>query len=122
MAWYIAESRDRVLRLPSRVSHGVRCEGYETPVAGQVYMHLVELAAEETARLRHRVEDGKTREQLALYGEERWYISKNGKCRWPGTRLHSTAKKDAAGKWQPVPIDEETARRLLQSAGSREEA
>jgi hypothetical protein len=113
MPWYIAESRDRVIRFPNRVSNGVECEGYETPVAGQVYMHVVELSPEDVARLRHRVEDGKTREQLAFYGEERWYLSKNGKCRWPGTSLHSRAKKDLSGKWQPVPIDDATARRLI---------
>lgn len=113
MPWYIAESREKVLRLPGRVSHGVACEGYETPVAGQVYMHLVELSSEQVGRLRTRVEDGRTREQLALYGEEWWYMPKNGKCRWPGTSLHSRAKKGAAGKWQPVPIDDETATGLL---------
>jgi hypothetical protein len=76
-------------------------------------MHLIQLSAEDIARLSTRVEDGFPRQQLAFYGEDRWYISKNGKCRWPGTSLHSKCKKDATGKWQPVPIDDETASRLM---------
>lgn len=113
MSWYIAESRERVIRLPTRISYGVPCEGYETPVAGQVYMHVVELSDDDVGRLRHRVEDGRTREQLAFYGEERWYFPKNGKCRWPGRRLQGKARKDSDGKWKPMPVDDAVAVELV---------
>ncbi len=110
--WYIAESRDSVIRYTHGVSHGRRSEGYELAY-GAVFMHLVEMEPAEIASLTRLVtEEGDVSVRLALPGEKRWWFSKGGKARWPGTKVHSRFSVIEGAKWAPASLDEATVQKL----------
>jgi len=110
MNWYVAESLGSIVRHREQVSSGRRSEGYELQ-SGTLYMHKVQLTDDEVEALRQRFEDGVPREQMTVPGVESWYLSRNGKARWPGTSIHSRCKQGPDGKWRPVPL---TAAQLAQ--------
>ena len=106
MTWYVAESLESVIHHGKQVSYGRRAEGYELQ-SGTLYMHKVELSDDEVEVLRQRFQEGVPREQMTVPGVESWYLSRNGKARWPGTTIHSRCRKGPDGKWRPIPLTPE---------------
>jgi hypothetical protein len=108
MPIFVVESSFHEIEAGGRKSLGAVGVG---PGSEKLYLHAVELAAKDLAKLGPRVdEDGnKQHDRLAQPGNEEWWIAVDGETSWPGTvgpKVRSRCQLDESGVPSPIPADD----------------